>query len=276
MQDTIIQKKWQDLQKVLKNKDKIAIACSGGLDSRLLAYAVKCAEVPYKILHVEGLHIPKEEENILQKFAHTIDIEINSIGINPLEIANIKENPVDRCYFCKKEIFSLLKELSADYLLCDGSNTDDLQVYRPGNKALKELEIFSPYLEASISKEDIRNIAEFVALPFKDQAPQACLLTRFNYNIELDAHAILWLDYAENCLKQLISSPFRLRSTAKDVYELHIEANKDAYAKNYAEIEAKLENLAKDNLKIKSKIHILFFDSLRSYFDKKLDISKEM
>ncbi len=273
MQDTLFQKKWQDLLEVLKNKGKLAIACSGGLDSRLLAYAVHKAKIPYKILHVEGLHIPKEEENILQDFAQKLDLQINSIGINPLEIGNIKENPIDRCYYCKKEIFSLLKVLADDYLLCDGSNTDDLQVYRPGNKAIKELEIFSPYLEANISKEDIRNIAEYVALPYKKQRAQACLLTRFNYNIPLEAHSILWLDYAENCLKSLISSPFRIRAISQNVYELHIESAKDAYASNIKNIEAKLKLLAKENLKINTEIAILFFDSLRSYFDKKIDIS---
>ncbi len=273
MQDTTFMTKWQDLLKVLKSKEKLAIACSGGLDSRLLTYAVKIAGIPYKILHAKGLHIPLEEEEILAEFARKIEINIESIEINPLEIKEISNNPIDRCYHCKAKIFSILKEKAGDYQICDGSNTDDLKVYRPGHKALKELEVFSPYLEANISKEDIYKIAKEVALPYSSQMAQACLLTRFNYNIPLDKASILWLDKAERELKPFISMPFRIRAIEKDSYELHIEGDSTIYKDKIINIEKKLFTLAKENVNIKAQIEILFFDSLRSYFDKKHDIS---
>ncbi len=261
--------KWQALLTLLNNKKNVAIACSGGLDSRLLSYAASISGANYKILHIQGVHIPKEEEEILLLFSQKTQIPITTFKFNPLEIKEVKENDVKRCYYCKKAIFSFMLSQTEGYTLCDGSNTDDLNVYRPGMEALKELQIFSPYIEVAISKKDIRDIAKEVNLPLYSQPSQACLLTRFNYNITLNEEDILFLDKAEEALKKLIPYPFRLRGISENLYELHIESEYED-----EQLSLQIENIFREINSSKSakSIPIIFMPSLRAYFDKSLGL----
>ncbi len=265
MNITTHREKWQDLTNLLKNKEKVALACSGGLDSRLLAYAISQADIDYKILHIEGCHIPKEEEDILASFSEVLNIKVERYSFDPLSLDIIKNNPVDRCYHCKKAIFSFLLEKSKGYILCDGTNIDDLSVYRPGLQALKELEIASPFVEVGITKADIRNLAQELNLPVANQASQACLLTRFDYNISPTKEKLLWLDEKERALKNILSTAFRLRCVASDVWQLHILEEKEINNK-----EELLEKIAK----ILPQTETSFVASLNGYFDKKNSLAK--
>ncbi len=265
MQNTISYNKWQDLLISLQAHKKLALACSGGLDSRLLAYAFKCAQIDYKIVHIRGVHIPKEEEEILKQFSEQTGIEVESFEMNPLSIQQVRENDVKRCYYCKEEIFSFLLERTKTYQLCDGTNTDDLTVYRPGLKALEELKILSPFVEVGISKNDIRHLAHDLALPFANQPSQACLITRFNYGISASKEELLWLDNAESLLAKIIKNPFRLRCVAENTWELHIEVNDNNLALDKSEIEKYIQEHLNDY-----PIHIELVPSLRGYFDKAL------
>ncbi len=271
MKDITYMKKWQDLLSLLKNKKRIAIACSGGLDSRLLAFASHISGAEYNIVHIKGIHIPAEEEEILKNFSEKTGIFIKSFSFNPLNIEEVKNNSLERCYFCKKAIFSFFLEKTENYILCDGSNTDDLKVYRPGLRALKELNIFSPYIEINISKEDIRNIAKEIELPFFNQPSQACLLTRYNYDIELKKDAILWVDKVESALKEYISFPFRMRGIEKYSFELHIESEEKNLSHNREEINKILNSFSKElsfNASINLNIKPIFMSNLRGYFDR--------
>ncbi len=261
MDNTLYIQKWQDLLSLLKSKKKIAIACSGGLDSRLLTYAVQESGVDYKVLHIKGVHIPQEEEEILSNFSSAINIRVESYKFDPLLLEKVRSNPIDRCYHCKKAIFTFLLEKSEGYILCDGTNTDDLKVYRPGLQAIKELNILSPFVEAGISKSDIRALAGKVELPFAEQPSQACLLTRFDYGIEPTKEELLWLDSSEKMIKDLTPQPFRLRCTSQNNWELHIQAAEDKM------LEIRIQEKFKD-------IKISFVESLNGYFDKKKGLQK--
>ncbi len=257
--------KWQALLDLLKSTEAIAVACSGGLDSRLLSYAAHLSCEKYKILHISGVHIPKEEEEILSLFSQTLGIAIDDVAFNPLELKDVKNNSLRRCYYCKKALFSTMIEHSAGYRLCDGSNLDDLTVYRPGMQALKELEVFSPYIEIGITKAEIYEIAKEVHLPQFSQPSQACLLTRFNYNIIIDEEDLIFIDKAESILKAIIPYPFRLRGVKKGQYELHIEAEKEDI-----DLTQQLEVILTELVACSPAIPIIYMPSLRSYFDNQM------
>ncbi len=264
MQNTISSHKWQELIKSLQFYKKLALACSGGLDSRLLAYAFTCANIDYKIVHIKGAHIPRAEEEILKLFSTQLNIEVESFEMNPLQIEAVRQNTLERCYHCKEKIFSFLLEKTKGYQLCDGTNTDDLTVYRPGLKALKELNILSPFVETGISKNDIRQLAKDLELPFANQPSQACLITRFNYGISPTQKELLWLDKAERLLGEIIKNPFRLRCVAQSTWELHIEAENDNQLINSIK---DIEKYIQRNLN-SYPIYIKLVPSLRGYFDK--------
>ncbi len=270
MEDTTYKQKWQDLILWLKNKKKIALACSGGLDSRLLALAVKNAFQEnqsnvndYKILHISGAHIPKNEEEVLAFFAKELDLEVESYNFNPLLFEEVAQNTHKRCYFCKKAIFEFMLGKTADYTLCDGTNIDDLSIYRPGLQALRELKIASPFVEVGITKSDIKNLAKELALPFFDQASQACLLTRFDYGIKPSEEKLLYIDAKERELSTTLAMPYRLRFINNDAPELHIQGEqKDLAEEEYNKIKLLLPNSP-----------IVFLERLNAYFDKKAKLS---
>ena len=188
----------------LQNFTRVGIAFSSGIDSTLLAwYANKVLGNRAHIYTVNAPYTPEEEiieSRALAKqygFRHTvIDLDI------PEEIRN---NPPDRCYLCKKQIFTtLLKQAEEDgaEVLFDGSNTDDKGDYRPGMRALKELQVRSPFMELNIDKATIRQEAKAVGLPNWDKPANACLLTRLPYDTHLTNQAIEQVARAEEILHQ--------------------------------------------------------------------------
>ncbi|MCX7820128.1 MAG: ATP-dependent sacrificial sulfur transferase LarE [Brevinematales bacterium] len=206
--------KLRKLEEIIKSYKKIMVAFSGGLDSSFLLYFAKktlgkentkaiTIYSPYKISQTSL----EQARNII-KF-----LDIPHMIINTSLPEEIKYNPIDKCYFCKKEIFSKIKELAnkEGFILCDGTNYDDLNDYRPGIKALKELEIISPLLEAELTKKEIRNYARKYKLPFWDKMPDACLISRLPNNKEIKLTTIQMVENAEDYLKKLGFKVVRVR-----------------------------------------------------------------
>lgn len=194
----------EKLESYLQNFKRVGIAFSSGIDSTLLAwYAHKVLGKRAHIYTVNTPYTPDEEiaeARILAEqfgFRHTvIDMDI------PEEIRN---NPPERCYLCKKQIFTtLLKQAEKDgaEVLFDGSNTDDKGDYRPGMRALRELHIRSPFMELNIDKATIRQEAKAVGLSNWDKPANACLLTRLTYNTPITSQAIVQVARAEDILHQ--------------------------------------------------------------------------
>ena len=139
------------LEKVLSEiapDKRLAIAFSGGLDSRFLSFAAKYLGYTVKLLTVRGPHISAEETAEAVQWALDNGFEMELLDLNPLQMEAVEFNHTDRCYFCKKHLFLELKRRAADLPLCDGTNHSDLSHYRPGLKALSELKIHSPLAEA--------------------------------------------------------------------------------------------------------------------------------
>ena len=173
----------------------IAIAFSGGVDSSLLLLmCCKAAKKTGKKVHAVTIHTRLHPMNDLET-AKRVAVEAGSAAehhvlyIDELEEAGIRFNPVDRCYLCKKCLFRKLiakaEELDARTVL-DGTNADDLTVYRPGIRALRELGVISPLAELGITKAEVRQIAAEYGLSVSGRPSTPCMATRFPYGTELD------------------------------------------------------------------------------------------
>jgi uncharacterized protein len=136
------------------------------------------------------------------------------IESNELLIPGYSDNPPDRCYHCKKELFQLCIDKAAELgLSCvaDGSNIDDLGDYRPGRRAVAELGVRSPLLEAGLTKADIRELSRELGLPTWDKQPYACLASRFPYGAEITADRLGRIERCEDFLKSAGFRTYRVR-----------------------------------------------------------------
>lgn len=174
------------LRKQLSGYDKVGIAFSGGVDSSLLLRA--CADVlgPERVLAltVKSPYIPEWEVAEAVELAKEIGVAHRIISLGIPE--SIVDNPENRCYLCKKIVFSTIIEAAhaeGCTVVCDGTNFDDTLDYRPGLVALKELGVASPLKEAGLTKQMVRDLSKHYGLHTWDKPPYACLLTRIPYGI---------------------------------------------------------------------------------------------
>lgn len=192
----------QLLKSWLEKHEKIAVAFSGGVDSTfLLATAKETLHQNVLALTVKTPYIPEWEVSEAIEFCRNENIRhrIIQADINP-EILN---NPVNRCYICKKNVFTLLNEVASVMgftCLADGTNADDKGVYRPGLKALSDLKIESPLMETGFTKQDIREHSQMLGLPTAAKPAYACLLTRLPYNCSVDMETLQRIEKAEKFL----------------------------------------------------------------------------
>jgi len=213
------EEKFENLKKILKSYGSVAVAFSGGVDSTFLlktaydvlgnkAAAVTCASV----------FIPKSEVDESKKFCADNNINQIIFRADVLSIEGVAENPVNRCYLCKRGIFTKIKELAAvnnfAYVV-EGSNVDDVSDYRPGIKALDELEIESPLRRAGLFKSEIRSLSKMLNLPTADKPSMACLATRFVYGETLTEENLSTVEAAEECLRGVGFNQLRVRVHGK-------------------------------------------------------------
>lgn len=199
-----IDKKEQKLIDVLKSYGSIVIGYSGGVDSTLLAYMGQKAlgDNALCVTIVAELH-SKREIAESKEFAKENCITQKVIELSVIENDFIKNNPVDRCYHCKTNVFSVIKEVCSDNgfnYVVDGTNLDDLQDYRPGLKALKELNVKSPLVEAGFNKNDVRMLSKKYNLVTFDKPSFACLASRVPYDTLITKEKLEQVEEAENYL----------------------------------------------------------------------------
>lgn len=209
----------------------VTIAYSGGLDSRFLAFAASKLGYHVVLLHVAGPHMAPSESEGAFKDARDMGLTVTVITANPLGFTELAAAGKNRCYVCKRHVFTELLKHATGGRLCDGTNASDLTVYRPGRKALTELGIHSPLAEAGIGKPDIRRIARTMGMAHPDQAARPCLLTRFPYGMMPDAGTLSLIAEAEDWLEaqpEARGLKFRLRfpnPQKRDEAVLHVEKN---------------------------------------------------
>ncbi len=196
--------KYKKLREILKDMDNVVVAYSGGVDSAfLLKVAVDVlGDNVYGVLAVSPTY-PMRELEQAKSFAASINARIKIIETHELENPEFKKNPANRCYYCKNELFTQIaftsKELKISNLV-DGSNADDLQDYRPGLKALRELGVRSPLQEAGLTKYEIRELSKELGLSTWDKEAMACLSSRFAYGETIEIKSLRMIDEMENYL----------------------------------------------------------------------------
>lgn len=194
--------KYNVLIDYLKSLPNLAIAFSGGVDSTFLLQAASEALTDKVVAYtIKTPYIPRWEVDEAIELAKRTGVKHRIIDI-PLP-DEIKNNPADRCYMCKKLLFTtLLKEAKAAGIkyVAEGTNTDDSDDYRPGLRALKELHVLSPLLETGITKEEIRELSKQMNLPTWDKPAYACLLTRIPFNTKITPETLQRIEAAEKLL----------------------------------------------------------------------------
>ena len=204
------------LKKIISRYDSAVIAFSGGVDSSFLArFASDILNGKIVLVTVAFSAVSEEELQDSIKIASELNLKHKIIKVNELEILHFTENPHDRCYHCKKHLFTKIKEyaelINYDIVL-DGSNADDTKDYRPGRIALKELKIVSPLLEAGMTKDRIRNFSKIYNLSTSSKPSYACLASRIPYGEVINAEKLQKISTAEAGIRALGFSQFRVRN----------------------------------------------------------------
>jgi len=206
--------KYKKLLDYLASLQSGIVALSGGADSSFLLSAASVA-LGEKVMAVtvSTPYISKQEIMDAVLTAGKTGVKHKLLEL-PL-IDEIKFNPKDRCYLCKHYLFSVLKEYAKKegmQCIMDGTNADDLHDYRPGIRALKELDIVSPFLDQRWTKKDIRNAAKKSGLGNWNKQPGACLLSRMPYGHEITLHELGMIEGAERYLTRRGFEFARVRS----------------------------------------------------------------
>ncbi|MDR0239063.1 MAG: PP-loop family protein [Deltaproteobacteria bacterium] len=205
----------------LRELSPLAVALSGGLDSRFLAHAARLASCDLLLLHAFGPHVSPRESERAKVWAADQNMPLRLIFFDPLILPAVAINSKERCYFCKKALLEALCPYAAGYTLCDGTQADDLRhPHRPGLRALKETGLHSPLAEIGLSKTQIRELAAFSDMTQPEQPARPCLLTRLAYGMRPDAAVLARLAATEAALEDAGLSDFRLRLTPTP--QLHV------------------------------------------------------
>jgi uncharacterized protein len=215
MMNGVLDGKYARLLSLIGEKGGAAVAFSGGVDSSFLCYAAKEALGDRAIaITVVSPMLPKSEIDCAREVAGKVGIGHFLIEENEID-EEVAANPKERCYFCKKiEFGSILEEAKKHgvYTVLDGSNLDDLGDYRPGLKALAELEIFSPLRAAELTKAEIRELSRRFDLPTWDKPAFACLASRIPYGERINREKLLRVEKAEDLLRAAGFRQMRVRS----------------------------------------------------------------
>jgi len=204
------------VKEILTGLNRVAVAFSGGKDSYfLLKLATECVgEKNVVALHVKNLFSTQNDIKRVKYFRSLLNIRYKEIEVDVAADKNIMQNPRDRCYACKKKIFSTLTDEAKSMgisILLDGSIYSDLNEYRPGFKALKELKVISPLLEAKITSNEIIDYLRADGVGAYFLTSSTCLATRFPYDMELDLKLVRSFDELESLMVDLGVFPIKVR-----------------------------------------------------------------
>ena len=219
--------KLRRLREAIRRTGGLVIAFSGGLDSTLLA-AVAAEVLGDRAVAVTALSptYPAAEQKEARQLAARLGIRHVIVDSNELKIPGFADNPVNRCYYCKRELFDVLTRVARRRKLpfvADGTNADDLRDYRPGRRAAEEKGVVSPLLEAGLTKDDIRRLSRTLGLPTADKPSFACLASRFPYGSRITERKLRAVDQVENAVRRLGFRQVRVRHHG-DIARIEVEA----------------------------------------------------
>ena len=210
-----LQQKYNTLRLIIHEMGSLAIGFSGGIDSTLLV------RVATEVLGDNALAVigrsetyPTREFEEATALAESFGSRYRVVNTEETDDLKFRENPPDRCYFCKNELFGKLGDIAAEEnirWIADGTITDDLGDFRPGMRAKSENNVRSPLLEAGLSKDDVRVIAKHLNISIWDKPSFACLASRFPYGFGITKENLMKIDAAETFLRDHGFRFFRVR-----------------------------------------------------------------
>jgi uncharacterized protein len=195
------------LNDLLASFDAVIVAFSGGVDSAYLAFAATRALGPAALcVTADSPSYPDHHRQLALRIAREFSLRHEIIQTAEMERPEYRANPVNRCYFCKQELYTSLSRLASARgvgAILDGNNADDRGDYRPGRKAAREFGVRSPLDEANLSKDDIRELSRRAGLPTWDEPASACLSSRIPYESEVTGEKLRMIERGEGILREL-------------------------------------------------------------------------
>lgn len=195
------------LFELLASLDSAIVAFSGGVDSAYLAWAATTILGPRALcVTADSPSYPDHHRQLALRIARDFGLQHEIVGTSELDRPEYRANPVDRCYYCKHELYTTLTDIARTRgiaAIVDGNNADDRGDYRPGRKAAREFGIRSPLDEADLLKDDIRELSRRVGLPTWDEPASACLSSRIPYHSEVTSEKLRMIERAEVVLHDL-------------------------------------------------------------------------
>ena len=246
MENQLIQK-YEQLKNSITRLDSAIIAFSGGIDSALVL------KVAYDILGekviavtADSPSLPRRELEETKKIAQQIGVRHLIINTEETENKNYLKNPSNRCYYCKSELYTELRNV-AEQLgiknILNGTNFDDLGDHRPGLKAADENDIISPLKNAKLTKNEIRELAKSLGLEIWDKPSSPCLSSRIPYGHEITLKRLSMIENAENFLKDFGIRELRVRHFGK-IARIEVNENdKSKINRNINSIEKKFDEI---------------------------------
>ena len=204
----------QSLRAFFADHPRMALAFSGGVDSAYLLYAARACGCDVAAFYAQSAFQPEFERRDAQRLAEQLDVPLNVMPLDVLAMAAVRDNPADRCYHCKKAIFTALlaaAEAQGYEAVMDGTNASDDTRDRPGMKALVELGVLSPLRLCGITKAQVREYSRAAGLFTWDKPAYACLATRIPTGTPITDEDLNRVEGAEAALFALGFSDFRVR-----------------------------------------------------------------
>jgi len=204
----------ESLRRFFEKYPKVALAFSGGVDSAYLLYAAGACGCDVRPYYVKSAFQPEFEMRDALRLCGQLGVEMTVVDIDILKVPQVVQNPSNRCYYCKRALFSeIIDRAKKDgyEIVIDGTNASDDASDRPGMKALSELNVLSPLRECAMSKQAVREYSRRANLFTWNKMAYACLATRIPTKTEITEELLGKVEAAEEALFRMGFSDFRIR-----------------------------------------------------------------